>query len=57
MMKQLTAAALALGPTAACLAHEGHGLPGSHHWHASDSLLWLGAAAVAVLLWLAVRRR
>jgi hypothetical protein len=34
------------------LAHEGHGLFGSH-WHASDALGFVGAAtAVAVAIWL-----
>ena len=34
------------------LAHEGHGLFGSH-WHATDALGFVGvAAAVAVAIWL-----
>jgi hypothetical protein len=34
------------------LAHEGHGLYGSH-WHATDVLGFVGAAAaVAVAIWL-----
>lgn len=38
-------------------AHQGHGLPGLSHWHASDTSLLLGIAAVAALgLWL-VRRK
>jgi len=32
-------------------AHEGHGLPGPSHWHASDALLLLAAAVVAGLWW------
>jgi len=33
------------------MAHEGHGLPGTSHWHATD--IW-GFAVVAVLTALAV---
>ena len=34
-------------------AHTGHGLPGSAHWHASDTLPLLGLAAACVVgLWL-----
>ncbi len=32
-------------------AHEGHGLPGSAHWHATDTLGFIGVAAVAALVW------
>ena len=32
-------------------AHEGHGLPGSAHWHATDTLGFVGLAAVAVIVW------
>jgi uncharacterized membrane protein YfcA len=34
-------------------AHEGHGLPGISHWHATDTLLLIGvvAAAAAGLWW------
>jgi hypothetical protein len=35
-------------------AHEGHGLPGASHWHASDAALLLAVVA-AVGLWLARR--
>ena len=44
------AAAATLLATPAVLAHEGHGLPGASHWHASDAwglALSLGVAAVA----------
>jgi hypothetical protein len=37
-----------------CLAfaHEGHGLEGASHWHATDTLgLLIGAAAVAAVIW------
>ncbi len=48
------AAALAAGPA---LAHEGHGLPGLSHWHASDGFgLVLAVAAVAGLWWLGRRK-
>jgi hypothetical protein len=30
-------------------AHEGHGLPGTSHWHASDTLGWLAVAVIAVV--------
>ena len=33
------------------LAHEGHGLPGSAHWHATDTLGFVGLAVVAVAVW------
>jgi hypothetical protein len=46
---------LVAGGTA--LAHEGHGLPGSAHWHASDAtgFVLVGVIAAA-LLWLARRK-
>ncbi len=41
--------------SAPALAHDGHGLSGSH-WHASDSFGWIAAAlAVAVGVWIARR--
>jgi LPXTG-motif cell wall-anchored protein len=44
----LAAAAL----STAAQAHEGHGMPGSHHLHTQDVLMLLGlAAAVAGLAW------
>lgn len=49
-------------PALACLslaaqAHEGHGLPGLSHWHASDSLGWLVVAALAAgAFWLSRRK-
>jgi hypothetical protein len=36
-------------------AHEGHGLPGSSHWHIGDVALVLAAVAL-VGLWLARRK-
>ena len=32
-------------------AHEGHGLEGSAHWHATDTLGFVGLAVVAVAVW------
>lgn len=39
------------------LAHEGHGMGGGSHWHATDAWgLVIGAAAVAVVFWLGRRQ-
>ena len=37
----------------AAAAHEGHGLPGAAHWHATDVLGFAlaGVAAVALIWW------
>ena len=32
-------------------AHEGHGMEGSAHWHATDTLGFVGLAVVAALVW------
>ena len=68
MLKQFLAKASAIAlPAAAAVAtlaghglaqaHEGHGLPGAAHWHASDALLYLGVAvAVAAGLWFTRRK-
>ena len=37
-------------------AHEGHGLPGLSHWHATDTALLLAAVA-AIGLWLMRRNK
>lgn len=55
-MKLLSLSRLSLASLAwtSCLAlaHEGHGLEGASHWHATDTLgLLLGAATVAVVIW------
>ncbi len=51
LLSRLAAASLA-GTACAALAHEGHGLEGASHWHATDTLgLLLGAMAVAVAVW------
>ena len=33
------------------LAHEGHGMEGSAHWHATDAVGWVVAIALAVAGW------
>ena len=43
----LSGAATHLG----AFAHEGHGLPGSAHWHATDTLGFIALAVVAVVVW------
>jgi hypothetical protein len=54
-MKQLLLGLLAVAGTA--VAHEGHGLPGAVHWHASDTTGFLIVAAIAAaVLWLARRK-
>jgi LPXTG-motif cell wall-anchored protein len=51
LQRSLTGLAAA-GLATAAQAHEGHGMPGSHHWHTQDVLMLLGlAAAVAGLAW------
>jgi hypothetical protein len=48
------ASALALlGAPLLALAHEGHGIEGASHWHATDTVGYIAAAAVAVaaVLW------
>ncbi|MEY8877814.1 MAG: hypothetical protein AB9M60_14990 [Leptothrix sp. (in: b-proteobacteria)] len=37
-------------------AHEGHGLPGSSHWHATDAGPLLLVAVLAAGLWLTRKR-
>ena len=36
---------------AGAFAHEGHGLSGDTHWHATDTMGFLGLAVVAALVW------
>ena len=49
--KQVSIAAALLGACAAAMAHEGHGLAGSH-WHATDTLGFVCVALLAALaLW------
>ena len=54
MKALLGALALGLAPLAG--AHEGHGL-GLHHWHASDTLGFVGLAVALGLAWWAIRRK
>ena len=35
----------------AALAHDGHGIEGASHYHATDVVGFVAAAAVAALLW------
>ena len=39
------------------LAHEGHGIEGSAHWHATDTLGFIGVGLVAVLVWAINKRK
>lgn len=56
MNKALTALHLCLAATLAS-AHEGHGLPGISHWHATDVVVVLGlVAAVAAAVWFGRRK-
>ena len=47
----LSAALLSLGAALPAFAHEGHGLPGSAHWHSTDVIGYLLAAGIVALLW------
>ncbi|MFD0668855.1 hypothetical protein ACT80S_14135 [Ramlibacter sp. MAHUQ-53] len=51
MNKQLTLAAATLAATTAAFAHEGHGIAGASHWHATDTLGLLLAVGFAGLAW------
>ena len=50
---RLTLPLLALAAVHSAHAHEGHGLPGSSHWHASDVLgfVLIAAVAAAIVWW------
>ena len=50
-MKRLATLLTLGGAGLAAHAHEGHGLPGSHHWHATDVLGYVVLAAVAGAVW------
>ena len=41
----------------AALAHEGHGLQGFSHWHASDALGFVALAAVVAVVWSFINRK
>lgn len=50
-MRLITALFAVAAFCAPALAHEGHGLPGSH-WHTTDTLGFVGVVvAIAVALW------
>jgi hypothetical protein len=55
-MKTLLAAAAALIPTLT-RAHEGHGMPGASHWHATDAVGLLVVVALAAGAWWWIRRK
>ena len=55
-MNKLLAAAAALTATRA-QAHEGHGLPGASHWHATDALGLVLVVALAAGAWWWTRRK
>jgi hypothetical protein len=53
MNRSFLAAASLVASSLTAQAHEGHGLPGVSHWHASDTLGWLAVAVIAAvaLVW------
>ena len=55
-MNKLLALAAPLTPLWAS-AHDGHGLPGSSHWHATDTLGLLLVAGLAAGAWWLNRRK
>jgi hypothetical protein len=60
MTRRTTPALVAtlLWPLQGALAHEGHGLPGGSHWHASDTVGLLVAGGLAALaIWLTRGRK
>ena len=50
-MKQLSFFLMTLTSSFAAVAHEGHGLLGSAHWHATDSLGFIALLVLAGALW------
>ena len=38
-------------------AHEGHGLEGGAHWHATDTLGFIALAVVAAVVWAISKRK
>ena len=53
LIQRLSMAATLLACTATSWAHEGHGIPGSSHWHATDTAGFALVAALAALaIWL-----
>jgi hypothetical protein len=55
-MKTAITTLLSLAAMAAS-AHEGHGLPGASHWHASDTLGLLLVVVLAAGAWIISRRK
>jgi hypothetical protein len=55
-MKQILGTTLAL-LAAAAQAHDGHGLPGPSHWHATDTVGLLLVLALAAGAWWLSRRK
>jgi hypothetical protein len=49
-MRTFVTLTLATVPALAA-AHEGHGVPGAAHWHATDAWGFLALAVVLGLLW------
>lgn len=49
--KPLTPLLLLALPSLPALAHEGHHLPGAHHWHATDVFGYIALAVVIGLAW------
>ena len=47
LLRSLTALATSFAAALPAWAHDGHGLPGTSHWHASDTLGLLLVAALA----------
>jgi hypothetical protein len=54
---ELSAAVAGAASWAPAWAHEGHGMPSLHHWHATDVLLALAAVAVVAALMVWGRRK
>ncbi|MFN5047334.1 hypothetical protein [Roseateles sp.] len=57
MLKNFSPVLLLILLASEAAAHEGHGMPGSSHWHASDVLLPLLVVACAALGWWLGRRK
>ena len=55
-MKTLLALAASILAQATAHAHEGHGMPGASHWHATDTVgLLLAAVAAIAIVWISRR--
>jgi hypothetical protein len=50
-LHHIALSSLLLGLTAAAQAHEGHGLPGTSHWHSTDVIGYVLAAGIGAALW------